>query len=328
VHEPGRRLRRDAKGSFDQPGVGHEEHDDVLGGEIGPQDTGGAGPLHQADQTVERLRAEPFNLRGTRHVHGDQVGYPPIPGLHGGHSLHIGGETMPGVGIGEAGLDGGEVLGHPLGKNGRHQVPAARKAPVEGGIARPGPVGYLIQRGVQTLLGEHLPGGLDYRGTVAGSVGSKFHGWANLAELGNIPHFRYAGQVMTEKIDIPASHADLLEAPNTAVLTTVGADGQPQSTAVWFLIDDDGVLKGSITTDRQKYRNLTRNPRATLFIVDPANPFRTVEIRATVELAPDPDKALLPKFAARYNTPVEVLDAPGSERVVAAFTPVRVVTNG
>ena len=97
---------------------------------------------------------------------------------------------------------------------------------------------------------------------------------------------------------------------------------------MWFLIDDDGVLKGSVTTDRQKYRNLTRNPKATLFILDPANPFRTVEIRATVELAPDPDKALLPKFAARYNTPVEMLDAPGSERVAVTFHPVRVVTNG
>jgi PPOX class probable F420-dependent enzyme len=128
-------------------------------------------------------------------------------------------------------------------------------------------------------------------------------------------------------IDIPATHADLLDAPNIAVLTTVGADGQPQSTAVWFLVDD-GVLKASITTDRQKYRNLTHTPKATLFVLDPANPFRTLEIRATVELAADPDKALLPRFAARYSTPVEMLDLPGTERVVATFTPVRVVTNG
>lgn len=53
-----------------------------------------------------------------------------------------------------------------------------------------------------------------------------------------------------------------------------------------------------------------------------------MEIRATVELAPDPDKALLPKFAARYSTPLEMLDAPGSERVAVTFHPVRVVTNG
>ena len=50
--------------------------------------------------------------------------------------------------------------------------------------------------------------------------------------------------------------ADLIDEPRIAVLTTVGANGRPQSTAVWFLVDDDGVLKTSITTDRQKYRNL------------------------------------------------------------------------
>jgi PPOX class probable F420-dependent enzyme len=133
---------------------------------------------------------------------------------------------------------------------------------------------------------------------------------------------------MDTKIDIPATHADLLDEPNTAVLTTVGADGLPQSTAVWFLVDDDGVLKTSVTTDRQKYRNLTRSPAATLFVLDPANPFRTLEVRARVELSPDPDKALLPKFAARYSTPVEMLDQPGTERVVVTFTPRRVVAFG
>jgi PPOX class probable F420-dependent enzyme len=133
---------------------------------------------------------------------------------------------------------------------------------------------------------------------------------------------------MTTSIKIPDTHTDLLAGPNTAVLTTVGSDGQPQSTAVWFLVDDDGVLKTSITTDRQKYRNLTRNPKATLFVLDPANPFRSLEVRATVELTPDVDKALLPKFAARYSTPVEMLDQPGSDRVVATLTPVRVIANG
>jgi len=44
--------------------------------------------------------------------------------------------------------------------------------------ARAGPSGYLILRSAQTLLGEHLPGSLDYRGTVVGSVGSKSHGTA------------------------------------------------------------------------------------------------------------------------------------------------------
>jgi len=132
---------------------------------------------------------------------------------------------------------------------------------------------------------------------------------------------------MTSTVEIPASHADLLASPTTAVLTTVGRDGLPQSTAVWFLVDEDGVLKTSVLTSRQKYRNLQDNPKATLFVIDPANPFRTIEVRATVELTPDPDKALLPKFAARYSTPVEVLDQPG-DRAIVSFTPQRVVAFG
>ncbi len=133
---------------------------------------------------------------------------------------------------------------------------------------------------------------------------------------------------MTTNLQIPETHRDLLEAPNTVVFTTVGKDGQPQSTAIWALLDDDGVVKTSITTDRQKYKNLARNPQATLFVIDPANPYRTLEVRANVELTPDPDKALLPKFAEKYNTPVEVLEQAGDERVVATLNPVRVIANG
>lgn len=145
--------------------------------------------------------------------------------------------------------------------------------------------------------------------------------------MGSIPHFACMIGGMDNQLTIPDTHTEFLNAPNTAVLTTVGADGQPQSTAVWYLIED-GVLKTSITTDRQKYKNLVRNPKATLFVLDPTNPYRTVEIRGTVELTPDPDKTLLPKFAGKYNVPVEVLEQAGSDRVIATFTPVRINANG
>ncbi len=133
---------------------------------------------------------------------------------------------------------------------------------------------------------------------------------------------------MATKIEVPESLVDLLQGPNTAVLTTVGDNGLPQSTAVWYLVGDDGVLRTSITTDRQKYRNLVRHPKATLFILDPTNPYRSIEIRANVELTPDPDKAMLPKFAEKYNVPVEMLEQAGGDRVVIAFEPVKVNANG
>ena len=125
---------------------------------------------------------------------------------------------------------------------------------------------------------------------------------------------------------VPDSHADLLAAPLTAVLSTVGADDQPQSTAVWYLVEG-GTLKTSVMTSRQKYKNLVGNDKATLFVFDPANPFRTLELRASVELVSDPSKAMLPKFAAHYGVDVAMLDQPG-DRVTIVFHLTHVVAFG
>ena len=77
---------------------------------------------------------------------------------------------------------------------------------------------------------------------------------------------------------VPESHRDLLRSPLTATLTTIDVNGRPQSSAVWYFVDDDGRLTGSITSDRQKYKNLSHNPNCDLFIIDPQDPFRTLEI--------------------------------------------------
>lgn len=55
--------------------------------------------------------------------------------------------------------------------------------------------------------------------------------------------------------DVPESHRDLLDA-QFATLATVGDDGLPQLTEVWFLYED-GEVKTSLNTARVKTRNLT-----------------------------------------------------------------------
>lgn len=128
--------------------------------------------------------------------------------------------------------------------------------------------------------------------------------------------------------DVPDSHVDLLSSAFTATLTTIAADGTPQSTAVWYLVDRDGNLKGSTTTDRSKYKNMRRNPRATLFIIEPTNPFHTLEIRAQATLEPDPGKVMVRALADHYGTTTEMIDDPGSERITFILTPHRVVASG
>ena len=68
---------------------------------------------------------------------------------------------------------------------------------------------------------------------------------------------------------IPDSHRDLLSA-QVGTLGTIGPDGRPQLSEVWFLAEGDSVSI-SLNTSRQKTKNLRANPAVsfltlTLFI--------------------------------------------------------------
>jgi PPOX class probable F420-dependent enzyme len=93
--------------------------------------------------------------------------------------------------------------------------------------------------------------------------------------------------------EIPESHRDLLDA-QFATLATIGPDGRPQLSEVWFLAED-GTVKISLSNARQKTKNLARRPVATVFILDLANPYRYLEIRGDAELTPDDDYSFADK---------------------------------
>lgn len=127
---------------------------------------------------------------------------------------------------------------------------------------------------------------------------------------------------------IPESHADLIEKNQIVILGTNGADGYPQVTALWFLVED-GVIKASLNTARQKVKNLTRDERATLFFVDPQNPYRTLELRAKATIEPDPDYVFADKVGAKYGgANLREMDSLGETRVVVTFEPVKANTFG
>jgi PPOX class probable F420-dependent enzyme len=87
----------------------------------------------------------------------------------------------------------------------------------------------------------------------------------------------------SETVAIPVSHLDLLTRPICGVLTTMGADGQPQSCLVW--VDTDGeCARVNTTLERQKGRNLLANPKVSLLVVDPDNTARFIQIRGDAEL--------------------------------------------
>ncbi len=123
--------------------------------------------------------------------------------------------------------------------------------------------------------------------------------------------------------NVPDSHRDLLDAP-VATLATLGADGRPQLSAVWFLADGDSV-RVSLNTSRQKTKNLSARSAATLFILDTSNPARYLELRGDAKVAPDPDYAFADQVGAKYGgVDLRNMDQPGESRVVVTIEPVRV----
>ena len=92
--------------------------------------------------------------------------------------------------------------------------------------------------------------------------------------------------VPAEIVSLPVSHLDLLTRPICGVLTTMGADGQPQSSLVW--VDHDGsCARVNTTLQRQKGRNLMANAKVSLLIVDPDNTARFIQLRGDAELVRD-----------------------------------------
>lgn len=128
---------------------------------------------------------------------------------------------------------------------------------------------------------------------------------------------------------IPASHADLLDQPVLAHVATVGPGGEPQNNPVWFGWDGEH-LSFSQTTTRQKIRNIQRDPRVALSIVDADNPQRYLEIRGTVErVDPDPDKAFINSMAKKYmDLDVYAWSPPSEVRVVVVVRPEHTTTMG
>ena len=107
-----------------------------------------------------------------------------------------------------------------------------------------------------------------------------------------------------------------------ADIATIGPSGEPYCTPVWF--DWDGLLiRLSLTTARQKYRNICASPLVAMSLIDPDNPYRSMEVRnSAVDISCDPDNEFLDALALRYLEINEyTFDTPETRRVVVTLKP-------
>ena len=106
----------------------------------------------------------------------------------------------------------------------------------------------------------------------------------------------------------------LLDGPHYAVLATINPDGAPQTSAMWVGRDGDDVLMSTLE-GRRKHRNLQRDPRASVTVLD-ADPENYVELRGRVTIEPDVDRAFDIGLSWKYDGRDPDPDPPGAVRVV------------
>ncbi len=100
--------------------------------------------------------------------------------------------------------------------------------------------------------------------------------------------------------EIPGNFKDLFSKPAFGQLGTLMPDGWPQVTPVWVDYDGTYVIFNS-ARGRQKDRNVRRDPRVTITVVDPENPYRYLSVRGRVaEITEQGADAHIDRLAKKY----------------------------
>ena len=120
----------------------------------------------------------------------------------------------------------------------------------------------------------------------------------------------------------------LFDGKNFAVLSTLDPGGQPQSTVVWVTRDDNDDLLFALPKTRRKTANMSRDPRATVVVYDPANPYDSVQVQGTASLEDDPDGKLIDELSHKYTGgPYPGFAGPNPQWVTARVTADKVATS-
>jgi PPOX class probable F420-dependent enzyme len=117
-------------------------------------------------------------------------------------------------------------------------------------------------------------------------------------------------------------YQDLFQKKAFANLATLMPDGRPQVTPVWCDYDGEYVIVNS-ARGRRKDRNMRRDPRVALAVVDPDNPYRYIEIRGQVaEITEQGAEEHIDRMAKKYLGLDKYPNrAPGEVRVLYKIRP-------
>jgi PPOX class probable F420-dependent enzyme len=128
---------------------------------------------------------------------------------------------------------------------------------------------------------------------------------------------------------IPENYMDLFNKPAFGSFTTLMPDGSPQTTPVWVDFENGRILVNS-ALGRQKDKNLRRDPRVAIAVIDPENPYRYLEVRGKVaEITQNGAEQHIDKMAKKYLGKDKYPFAqPGEQRVLYKIEPEKIHTMG
>jgi len=114
----------------------------------------------------------------------------------------------------------------------------------------------------------------------------------------------------------------LLQEPAFCQLATLMPDGSPQNTQVWVDTDGEHILINT-AQGRQKERNVQRDPRVAVNVVDPTNAWRIGMVRGrVVEVTTDGADELIDQLAKKYlNVETYPFRRPEEVRVTLKILP-------
>src|SRR5438552_1331188 len=92
----------------------------------------------------------------------------------------------------------------------------------------------------------------------------------------------------------------IAENPYVGTATTLRQDGSPHNTIVWVDADEDRVPFNT-AAGRMKPRNLERDPRASVLVLDREDGYRWVAVRGTAELTTEGAEEHIDKLARKYT---------------------------
>ena len=119
-----------------------------------------------------------------------------------------------------------------------------------------------------------------------------------------------------------------LEQPFVGEVTTLRPDGSPHTTVVWVDTDTDVVMFNT-AVGRAKERYLRKDPRVSLIVVDPDDPYRWVSVSGQAEFTTEGADEQIDKLAKEYLGQDEYpWRKPTEQRVTVRIRPERVESTG